>query len=312
MTSWFSLLFWVLAHSLWQAAIVWGVYRAARVLRPHLPSWSASVVASLAVFSIPLLSTMTAVALVSQALAATPSSEEGGFPGILAPAALWMVTVALLGARLLVAMGRSLARKADDDATPCVVGWLSPRIVVPDSIASRLPEDQLKGIIAHEQEHVRAGDAWVNLLQCWLDVCYFFNPAYRSLSRAARAEREFRCDDAAARQVGTLVYLRALVEVARAAAIPNSCELSAAGDFERRVARLADGPASRGGRLEPWAAFASVLVLVAVLPNAASVPAGHTNTATWQARMVRLGKTVRTVVVPPLQTVGHSLKKVAR
>lgn len=311
MTSWLTLLFWVLVHSLWQAAIVWLLFRAVRVLRPRLPSWSASGVASLAVFSIPLLSIATAVTLISQALAAEPSSEEGNGSGFMVLAAAWALMAACLGARLLVAMWRSLADEAGD-GTPRVVGWLRPCIVVPNAIARRLPQDQLQGVIAHEREHVRSGDAWINLLQCWLDAFYFFNPAYRRLSRVAREEREFRCDDAAASQVGTLVYLRALVEVAKGAPVPSACELGAAGDFERRVARLADAPTPKGGRGELGAACAAVLVLVLVLPSVASVPAGHLHAAGWQTRMAPVGEAVRNIVVPPLRTAGHALKKVAR
>lgn len=269
------------------------------------------MVASLAVFSVPLLSVATALALVSQALAAAPSSEAGSGAGIVALSAGWALMAALLGARLLIAMWRSVTGDGGD-GTPRVVGWLRPCIVVPNAVAARLTQEQLQGVIAHEQEHVRAGDAWINLFQCWLDAFYFFNPAYRLLSRSAREEREFRCDDAAASKVGTLVYLRALAEVARGAAVPSPCELRATGDFERRVARLADLPTPNGGPGELWAACAGILTLILVLPNAASMPARHLHAASWQARMAPVGQTVRNVVVPPLRTAGHALKGVAR
>ncbi len=309
MSSWLFLLFWVLAHSLWQAALVWGLYRAARWLRPGLPSWSASAMSTLGVFAIPVLSVATAFSLLSQALAATPGGGEESAARVVVLVIAWGVGAAALGLRLAAAMRRSLT--GTDDGTPRVTGWLRPRIVIPERFARELPEEQLRGVVAHEQEHIRAGDAWMHLAQCWLDTLYFFNPAYRMLSRAAREEREFRCDDAAVREVGTVVYLRALVAVARGAAAANPCELRAAGDMERRVRRLADGAATQGGRAEVWVAAAAALVFVLVLPDLARVPVKHQNAAAWQARMVPAGQAVRGVVTPPLQAVGHVLRKVA-
>lgn len=309
MTSWLILLFWVLAHSVWQAALVWLLYRAPRFLRPCLPSWSGSAIASLALFSVPALSVATAMALVSQALATSPSAEDRLATSILLLPAVWGVVAAFLGTRLLVAMRRSLSSQ-DGNGMPRVIGWLRPSIVVPDAVARRLSDEQLMGVIAHEQEHIRTGDAWINLIQCWLDALYFFNPAYRWLSHAAREQREFRCDDAAASKVGTIVYLRALVEAAKLVVAPSPCELTVAGDLERRVARLADKPTSKGGRLELGAALAMTVVLVVSLPRAVTVPASHLHAASWQARMVPVGNAVRGVVVPPLRTVGHALRKV--
>jgi hypothetical protein len=262
------------------------------------------------VFSIPLLSGATAVALVSQALAAAPNSEEEGGAAIFAVTAVWALLAAFLVVRLLIAMWESVS--GENDGTPRVAGWLRPQIIVPDTVVTRISQDQLHGVIAHEREHVRAGDPWTNLLQCWLDAIYFFNPAYRLLSRAAREEREYRCDDAAASEVGTLVYLQALLEVAKCATAPRACELRAAGDFERRVARLADLPTPKGGTGELCAACAGFLALILVLPHAASMPAHHLHAASWQARMVPAGQSARQVIVAPLRIVGHALKGVAQ
>jgi bla regulator protein BlaR1 len=110
---------------------------------------------------------------------------------------------------------------------PMVVGWLRPIILVPASALSRLPQDQLEMILAHELGHIRRFDYLFNILQILIETLLFYHPAITWMSRRVREEREHCCDDLVVRFCGRpATYARALanLELMRsptlAAAIP--------------------------------------------------------------------------------------------
>jgi beta-lactamase regulating signal transducer with metallopeptidase domain len=80
---------------------------------------------------------------------------------------------------------------------PVVVGLLKPVILVPLGLFTHLPPDQLEAILLHELAHIKRRDYFVNLLQSFAEVVFFFNPAVVWLSAVIREERENCCDDIA-------------------------------------------------------------------------------------------------------------------
>lgn len=99
--------------------------------------------------------------------------------------------------------------------TPVVVGWHSPRLLVPPAAVLRLSPVQLSGVIAHEVAHIRRGDYVINLLHSAAEVPLFFSPAVAWMSRCIRDAREFCCDDEAAARTGdTRHYVEALTYLA--------------------------------------------------------------------------------------------------
>jgi len=126
----------------------------------------------------------------------------------------------------VIARFRSVARQLDPMnrvrvavtrhlGTPTVSGWLRPMILIPASIVTLLPPDQLELILAHELAHVRRHDVIVNVLQAIVEALLFFHPAVWWVSRQVRIEREHCCDQRAVRySANPLDYARALTEVA--------------------------------------------------------------------------------------------------
>lgn len=107
-------------------------------------------------------------------------------------------------------------------AVPMAVGWLRPVILMPVSVLSRLPQDQLEMILAHELGHIRRFDYLFNVLQVILETLLFYHPAISWMSRRVREEREQRCDDLVVRTCGRpTTYARALtnLEVIRSPAL---------------------------------------------------------------------------------------------
>jgi len=107
-------------------------------------------------------------------------------------------------------------------AVPLAVGWLRPVILIPVSVISRLPQDQLEMILAHELGHIRRFDYLFNVLQVILETLLFYHPAISWMSRRVREEREQRCDDLVVKTCGhPATYARALtnLEVIRSPAL---------------------------------------------------------------------------------------------
>lgn len=78
---------------------------------------------------------------------------------------------------------------------PLTIGFLKPAIIVPLSILSNLPPEQVESVLLHELAHIRREDYLINLLQSFAETIFFFNPAVLWISGLIRQEREVCCDD---------------------------------------------------------------------------------------------------------------------
>ena len=102
-------------------------------------------------------------------------------------------------------------RIAKNIGGPMLIGWLKPVILLPASIVSALPPQQLEAIIAHELAHIRRHDYAINILQSVVEIVLFYHPVIWWLSKGMRVEREHCCDDLAVRICGNAMqYARAL------------------------------------------------------------------------------------------------------
>lgn len=82
---------------------------------------------------------------------------------------------------------------------PCVIGFLRPRILIPDWLFARLTQGELEQIVLHEAEHLRRHDDWTNLLQKICLAVFPLNPALVWIERRLCREREMACDDGVVR-----------------------------------------------------------------------------------------------------------------
>ena len=94
---------------------------------------------------------------------------------------------------------------------PMVIGHLRPVIMVPVSMLTGLTPNQVEAILAHELAHIKRHDFLINLLISWIEIVFFFHPAYWWLSAIIKDEREHCCDDEAVAYSGNaLAYAKAL------------------------------------------------------------------------------------------------------
>jgi Zn-dependent protease with chaperone function len=73
---------------------------------------------------------------------------------------------------------------------PLTMGFLRPVILIPASLLSNLPPEQIEAILLHELAHIRRADYVVNLLLSIVEILFFYHPAYWWISRQVKQERE--------------------------------------------------------------------------------------------------------------------------
>ena len=95
---------------------------------------------------------------------------------------------------------------------PMVVGHFKPVILFPVGILTSLAPEEVEAILIHELAHIRRKDYLVNMLQNFVEILFFFNPAILWISGLIKIERENCCDDIAVAQTSSKRnYINALV-----------------------------------------------------------------------------------------------------
>lgn len=100
-------------------------------------------------------------------------------------------------------------------ATPMLIGWIKPVILLPLSMLSGFSTHQIELIIAHELGHVRRWDYLANLVQVVIEVVLFYHPVVHWISRDVRNARENCCDDLvlSLAKGNPITYARALADL---------------------------------------------------------------------------------------------------
>jgi beta-lactamase regulating signal transducer with metallopeptidase domain len=112
--------------------------------------------------------------------------------------AIWKRAVPVEGCEeILSAAGFSgveLCTSKDVDR-PSVIGFFSPRILIPEELFARLTAVEFGQIVLHEVGHLRRRHDWINLLQKMCLVLVPLNPVLMWIERRLCLERELACDD---------------------------------------------------------------------------------------------------------------------
>lgn len=119
----------------------------------------------------------------------------------------WLVLSSCMAAVGVGAVLRLLARRRSwrngvlrgrsvlwsNDTGPAVTGLFRPRIVLPEWVREMAPARQ-ELVLAHEEEHVRAGDLHLRFAAALLLVAFPWNPAFWVQYRRLNAAIEIDCD----------------------------------------------------------------------------------------------------------------------
>jgi beta-lactamase regulating signal transducer with metallopeptidase domain len=95
------------------------------------------------------------------------------------------------------AVGSRRARlcTSDEIDRPTVIGFFSPKILIPGWLLEKLTPAELEQIVLHETGHLGRADDWMNLLQKIALVVFPLNPALAWVERRLCFERELAVDE---------------------------------------------------------------------------------------------------------------------
>ena len=95
---------------------------------------------------------------------------------------------------------------------PMIIGHFRPLVLIPLGLLNSISTEEVEAILCHELAHIKRKDYLVNLLQSFVEIIFFFNPAVIWLSKLIRMERENCCDDlAVAKLENKKNYVNALI-----------------------------------------------------------------------------------------------------
>ena len=98
--------------------------------------------------------------------------------------------------RTCMGVRREVRLKVSEEvSSPALCGLVRPVIVVPHDLAPSLGSRHLRAVLLHELAHVKRGDLWVNLLQLFLLMVYFYNPLLWVANWMIRRVREEAVDE---------------------------------------------------------------------------------------------------------------------
>jgi beta-lactamase regulating signal transducer with metallopeptidase domain len=81
--------------------------------------------------------------------------------------------------------------------TPCLFGYLRPRLLLPEGALDELTIEQLRYIFLHELAHLKRHDILIGWLMAAVQVLHWFNPAIWFAMSRINADRELACDELA-------------------------------------------------------------------------------------------------------------------
>lgn len=173
--------------------------------------------------------------------------------------------------------------------TPLTVGFWRPVVLVPVSVLTALPVETLELLVAHELVHVRRWDALVSAVQMLIEALLFFHPAMWWVSRSAREEREYSCDDAVVQCLGRpRRYAAALVALEQSRQPATDLAVaSTGGAFMERIRRLVGVRSTRSAR-------PLVAILVALVGSTAALAV--TLHSTSKASLIPVSEELRTTL----------------
>ncbi|MGB3589443.1 MAG: M56 family metallopeptidase [Tunicatimonas sp.] len=176
----------------------------------------------------------------------------------------WQQRVKKLSQRLGINQAVSYA-STNRSNTPLTLGWIKPIILIPTSLLTMMPADQLEAIFIHELAHIKRRDYLWNLIQSVAEIILFYHPAYWYISSVLERERELACDKLTINVTQRpRVYAQALLQVAtQATQIPlQSVAASGKRGLSDRIQQIIyPGRAQRGISVAPFIMLLSVVSL---------------------------------------------------
>jgi bla regulator protein blaR1 len=154
---------------------------------------------------------------------------------------------------------------ARTEVSPCVIGLIRPRIVVPADFDSRYTLRERDMILSHERMHVRRGDLVANGLSALIRCLLWFNPLTHLGTECFRFDQELACDASTLHRCSgsRRCYAEALLKtVGVDRPLPLSSLWQSVHPLKERLLTLRRAPTSEWGRaLGSGLVFGATLLL---------------------------------------------------
>lgn len=163
---------------------------------------------------------------------------------------------------------------------PMVIGHLKPVIILPLSLATQIPFNQLEAVLIHELAHIRRNDFLVNTLITFMESIFFYHPVFWWVLKTIDSEREHCCDDITIDLCGEIHSLsQALLDICQynqkshpiaAALFKNENQLL------KRIKRMKTTNHTKESKLfSPMTAFVLGAALLTVIAGSSFVPGSN-------------------------------------
>lgn len=98
---------------------------------------------------------------------------------------------------------------------PATFGYFKPVLLIPASMLTKLPKEQMEAVLLHELCHIKRSDFLHNIVQILVETLFFYNPFTKWISKDLRKVREKCCDEMVL-NFGTkpITYAKALTNIA--------------------------------------------------------------------------------------------------
>lgn len=107
---------------------------------------------------------------------------------------VWLLGAAVFAARLGVGQRRFMRKAAKGQAGPAIVGFLDPRLILPDDFTTRFTPQEQALIRAHERVHLDRDDPRANAVLAALQCLFWYNPLVHMAASRIRLDQELACD----------------------------------------------------------------------------------------------------------------------
>ena len=160
--------------------------------------------------------------------------------------------------------------------SPAVCGLFRPVILMPAGLLEKLSPDKLRAVLIHELAHIKRGDLWVNCVQTFLQIAYFYNPLVWLANTVVRTIREQAVDEMVlvALGAGAKDYSNTLIDIAEMAFFKTSLSLRLIGVVEskkalrRRIRHMLNRPIPESTKLGILGLMVIFVIAAVLLPMA--------------------------------------------
>jgi beta-lactamase regulating signal transducer with metallopeptidase domain len=181
--------------------------------------------------------------------------------------------------RCQIGIGRNIELKLSNNTpSPAVCGLFKPIVLMPVSLIEKLSSDKLRAVIIHELAHIKRGDLWVNSIQTFLQIIYFYNPFVWLANAVVRRIREQAVDEMVLVSLGTGAksYSNTLIDIAEMAFFRANLALSLISvaeskkSLERRLKHMLTRPIPKSAKVGVAGLLIVIVAGAILLPMAAA------------------------------------------